>query len=71
MTVMDACIAVERRDGPWWGPGQIAATLGIAEPEALAELDRLRKAGSVDADVCGAGPDGEPVLAWWVVGGVE
>jgi hypothetical protein len=65
--VLAACERVEVRDGPWWGPGCIARDLGTVEADVLPSLDRLHARGLVDSDVCGAGPDGVQVLAWWIV----
>lgn len=65
--VFEACERVESRDGPWWGPGCIARELDRTEGDVVPALERLMAQGRVDSDVCGAGPDGVQVLAWWLV----
>ena len=64
--VFAACVRVESRDGPWWGASCIAQELGRTVLDVLPSLERLMAQGRVGSDVCGAGPDGEQVLAWWI-----
>jgi len=64
---MTAVVQAASRLSDWWGPAGLAAEAGITEAQARDEILEMHAAGLIESDVCGAGPDEQPVVAWRVI----